>query len=198
MERHEDLLLQLALEHRDLDAISRALCRRRADLDPEQVRLAAVTIVEHELAHRLLVHPLLRRDHRGRALFGERREEQLLLADRLRHALRQVEAASDDDPRRDPVAGLDHQLVAHADREEIVSFPHVRRVADPDELRELGALRQRLQEIVVERLLAEDSPVVDGRWASAPRRDLPELLELPDDLVIELPDLETSRPTASA
>lgn len=203
MERHDDLLLQLALEHRDLTAISQMLRERRGELDPDEVRLAAVTIVEHELAHRLLVHPLLRRDGRGRSLFGERREEQLLLADRLRHALAEADAAADDAATagttpRSRVSGLDHQLVAHADREEIVAFPHVRRVADADELRELGALRQRLRDVVAARLLSEDSPVVDGTWASTPRRELPELLELPDDLVIDLPDLETARPTASA
>lgn len=189
----EDLLIQLALEHRDLTAVSNDLRRRSREVTLDDLRVATVAIVEHEIAHRLLVHPLLRRDRRGRSVFSERREEQLLLADRLRHVL--GDAEPDDDARRrgDPVAGLDHQLVAHADREEIVAFPHVRRVSDQDELDELGGVRRRLRSVVGERLLADDSPAVDGRWATTPRRQLPELLELPDDLVIDLPDLERAR-----
>jgi hypothetical protein len=202
--RRTDLLLQLALEHRELTNASRFLRQRGPDLTRGALRDAAIRIVEHELAHRLLVHPLLRRDHRGRQLFRERREEQLLLADRLRHLLATTPESAPPNDRRtrrvgtDPVLRLDQQFAAHADREEIVSFPHLRRLVEPDELAELGAQRLRQREHVTARLTAPGSPVDDGSWADAPRRDLPQLLELPEDVIITIPDLEPSGPLASA
>lgn len=193
-----DLLVELSLEHRELTRVSAEL-RRRGDEAADAVRAITIDLVEHELAHRLLVHPLLRRDERGRLLFTERREEQLLLADRLRHALATTRALADG-RRHAPtrvVVGLDQQLVAHTDREEIVSFPHVRRVVDREELARLGALRRHLGDAVRRRLSDDDAPVVDGSWATTSRRDLPELLDLDHDLIIELPDLATPEGAAS-
>ncbi|WP_052664939.1 hypothetical protein [Nitriliruptor alkaliphilus] len=192
-----DLLVELSLEHRELTRASADL-RRRGDHTADAVRAITIDLVEHELAHRLLVHPLLRRDERGRLLFTERREEQLLLADRLRHALATTQG---DGARHVPehvVEGLDQQLVAHADREEIVCFPHVRRVVDRDELARLGALRRPLGDAIRRRLDDDDTPVVDGSWATTSRRDLPALLDLDHDLIIELPDLATPEGAASA
>jgi hypothetical protein len=188
--RTKDLLLQLALEHRDLAGRARALRQRWSEDPVEALRDAATGIVEHELAHRLLVHPLLRLDARGRLLFQERREEQLLLADRLRHALvvAGIVPSEEDDPLGPAaVTGLGDEFVAHTDREEILAFPHLRRLVRPDQLLELGALRGRLRGLVGARLTADRSPVSDGRWATVARRDLPDLLDLPDDLVEALP-----------
>lgn len=202
MRRSNDLLVELSLEHRELTQAAEELRQQSEQVSAEAVRDAAVRIVEHELAHRLLVHPLLRRDRRGRQLFGERREEQLLLADRLRHALTAVRAVprGEAPPDRgvDAVSGLDQQLVAHTDREEIIAFPHLRRIVDREELTELGEVRRHIREVVSQRLMAEDSPVVDGSWASVARRDLPALLDLPEDLVIEIPDLEVPQHPANS
>lgn len=192
MGRGTDLLLQLALEHRELAQASRLLRQRGRDLTRTALLEAAIRIVEHELAHRLLVHPLLRRDGRGRELFSERREEQLLLADRLRHLLAAIPGNAQEGTdvlRTDPVVRLDQQLAAHTDREEIVSFPHLRRAVDTDELAELGGLRLRLRDLLLGRLSSSAEAIADGSWADVPRRDLPQLLDLPEDLVIALPDL---------
>ncbi len=198
MRSPRDLLLQLSLEHRDLTTASRQLRDRVAGGAQDAVRDAAARIVEHELAHRLLVHPLLRRDGWGCRLFEERREEQLLLADRIQHALivagiiasPPVDEHDDLQVVIDPVdvvAGLDDQLVEHTDREEILAFPHLRHLASAAELETLGMVRHRLAGILRPQLAAAASPVADGGWATVARRDLPGLLELPDDLVAELP-----------
>lgn len=202
-----DLLRQLALEHRDLTHATRVLRRGGGDRSPDGLRRIAATIVEHEVAHRLLVHPLLARDDRGRTLLRERREEQRLLADRLRHLLAGEPSGSEARGRwspPDPATGLDDQLVEHTDREEIVAFPHVRRLAGAGELDELGALRDRVREVVSAALAADDTPIRDGRWASAPRDELLALFDLRESLGIEGPDLiidvsglEAPRPTAS-
>lgn len=203
----KDLLRQLALEHRDLTHATRVLRRGGGDRSPEALRAMAATIVEHEVAHRLLVHPLLARDDRGRTLLRERREEQLLLAGRLRHLLTSQPTGSEGRGRwspRDAASGLDDQLVEHTDREEIVAFPHVRRLARAGELDELGSLRDHVREVVSTSLAADDTPIRDGRWASAPRDELLALFDLGEDLVIEIPDLiidvsdvDAPRPAAS-
>lgn len=207
MRSPKDLLRQLALEHRDLTHATRVLRRGDGDRSPDALRRTAATIVEHEIAHRVLVHPLLARDERGRTLLHERREEQLLLAGWLRHLLTGQPTGSEGRGRRSPrdaASGLDDQLVEHTDREEIVAFPHVRRLAAAGELDELGSLRARVREVVSSSLAADDSPIDDGRWASAPRDELLTLFGLRESLVIEIPDLvidlsdlEAPRPTAS-
>jgi hypothetical protein len=181
-----DLLHQLADEHRDLTDASRRL-HHLLGIPGDALRSTAARIVEHELAHRLLVHPLLRRDRRGRKLFSDRREEQLLLADRLGRTLALAQA----DPQDPDVARtLDLQLVEHTDREEILEFPHLRHITSGDELVALGELHAKLRAALRHALERDDSLVVDGSWASAPRSELPELLQLPEDLVIVLPDAE--------
>jgi hypothetical protein len=207
-----DLLHLLADEHRDLTAATRRLRQGRRGQGRDAVRRTALRVVEHELAHRLLVHPLLRRDRWGRHLFADRREEQLLLADRLRRLLLQApegEVLIDlvaEPPRvarglrarpfptsgADPAAGLDLQLVEHTDREEILEFPHVRHLASRDELTLLGPRRHELREVVLAQLRAEPR-VLDGRWATTARRDLPDLLGLPDEVVLGIPDLAPGR-----
>jgi hypothetical protein len=185
-----DLLRQLALEHRDLTQATRML--RRGGDEPDALRRTAATIVEHEIAHRVLVHPLLARDERGRTLLAERREEQLLLAGWLRHLLTGEPRGSEDRSRwspRDAATGLDDQLVGHTDREEILAFPHVRRLARAGELDELGSLRARVREVLSTSLAADDTPIHDGRWASVPRDDVLTLFGLRESLVIEIPDL---------
>jgi hypothetical protein len=203
-----DLLHLLADEHRDLTNATRRLRQGRRNQSEDAVRRTALRIVEHELAHRLLVHPLLRRDRYGRRLFGDRREEQLLLADRLR---RLVEQASGPDavidlttepprallglrarqaaPTGDPAAGLDLQFVEHSDREEILDFPHVRHLSSRDELVALAPPRRELHDVLAGRLDRDPAIVASGRWATTARRDLPELLALPDELVAVIPDL---------
>lgn len=207
MRDRKDLLLQLALEHRDLTHATRRLRRGSDDRSSEALRAIAVPVVEHEIAHRLLVHPLLARDGRGRTLLRERREEQRLIADRLRHLLATEASGRADDrhpPHRELATSLDDQLVEHTDREEIVAFPHVRRVASAEELVELGSLRPRVREVVSARLEADDTPIRDGRWADVPRDELLSLFDLRESLVIEIPDLvidvaelETPNHTAS-
>lgn len=208
MRSSRDLLRQLALEHRDLTLATRDLRRGDGDRSPDVLRRTAATIVEHEIAHRLLVHPVLARDERGRTLLRERREEQLLLAGRLRHLLTDEPRGCEDhgrrSPPRDAASGLDDQLVEHTDREEIVAFPHVRRLAGAGELDELGSLRGRVREVVSTSLAQDDTPIRDGSWASAPRDELLTRFDLCESLVIEIPDLvidvsdlEVPRPTAS-
>lgn len=195
-----DLLHVLAHEHRDLTASSRRLRQGRRAQARDGVPRAATRIVEHELVHRLLVHPLLRRDQWGRRLLADRREEQVLVADRLRRVLRHPSIAvrpatwghgtvGVHRSTTDPIAALDLQLVEHTDREEILEFPHVRHVAGADELAALGDVRRRLRPVLLDRLRGSDSLVADGGWASTSRLELPGLLELPDDLVVVLPDL---------
>lgn len=211
-----DLLDVLADEHRDLTHTTRRLRQGGRDQAQPGIRRAATRIIEHELAHRLLVHPLLRRDRYGRRLFGERREEQLLLADRLRRAL--VTTGEDDvlidltsvpprpvlglrarraSPPEDPAAGLDLQLVEHTDREEIVDFPHVRHLTSRDELVALVRPRHDLRAVLIARLERDPSLLADGRWATTARRDLPELLMLPDEIVAVVPDLAPRRSSAT-
>lgn len=202
-----DLLLQLSWEHRDLAAAARALRHRAPDLDADTVEDTIAGLVEHELAHRLLVHPLLRRDGRGRLLFEERREEQLVLADRIRHLLVAADLAADiaahgssevDDLEvlvdlPEVVCHLDDEFVEHADREEILAFPHLRRLATAEELLTLGALRTRLGALVRPRLALDGPLIAAGRWATAARRLLPELLGLPEDVTTELPTTTSVR-----
>jgi hypothetical protein len=212
-----DLLHLLADEHRDLTAATRRLRQGRRGQGRDAVRRTGVRIVEHELVHRLLAHPLLRRDRWGRQLFKDRREEQVLLADRLRRVL--ARAGGDEvlldlaaDPPRavrssiarhlpsttaDPTSGLDLQLVEHTDREEILEFPHLRHVASRDELHELATRRGELREVLIPRLQA-DPRLLEGTWATAARRDLPSLLRLPDEVVAWIPDLRASRRRAAA
>jgi hypothetical protein len=175
-----DLLEQLAVEHRDLTTRSRRL-RRESETD-ELWRLAR-DVVEHELAHRLLVHPLLRRDDRGLSLFEERREEQLLLADRLGHTL----AASEPRARARAIADFDAEFAAHTDREEILSIPHLRREVAALELRELGAVRQELRPLVLAGLASDPRSVTHGRWSTVPRHELAGLLGLPPALTSRFP-----------
>jgi hypothetical protein len=211
-----DLLHVLADEHRDLTQATRRLRQGRRNQAEDAVWRTAVRIAEHELAHRLLVHPLLRRDRYGRRLFGERREEQLLLADRIRWLL--AHASETDEvidlttaqpralrglrsrqatPTGDPAAGLDLQFVEHSDREEILDFPHVRHLSSRDELLALVPPRRELREVVTAKL--EDAPALltSGRWATTARRDLPGLLALPDELVAVVPDLAPHRSPAA-
>ncbi|MEX1177335.1 MAG: hypothetical protein WEB09_02630 [Nitriliruptor sp.] len=195
MHRSGDLLHQLADEHRDLAAASDHLRAAGHDLDPQVVRDAAVRIAEHELAHRLLVHPLLGREGWGHRIFTERREEQLLLAERLRRALvptapaRRWGVAS---AAAEPDLGvlLDAELTEHTDREEILDFPHLRHVTSFGELSALGELRGRLRTVLRGRLEERPELIAEATWATASRRALPELLELPEDIVIDLPALE--------
>jgi hypothetical protein len=210
-----DLLHVLADEHRDLTHATRRLRQGRRNQTEDAVRRTAVRIVEHELAHRLLVHPLLRRDRYGRRLFGERREEQLLLADRLRRLVAHAtepDAVIDlttDQPRAllglrsrrgtpagDPAAGLDLQFVEHSDREEILDFPHVRHLSSRDELIALAPARGELRDVLFARLDRDLTMVTSGGWATTARRDLPELLALPDELVAVIPDLAPHRSPA--
>lgn len=170
----QDLLQQLALEHRELPSRWADLA---ADATAERRRATADRIVEHELAHRLLVHPLLQRDDRGRALLGERREEQLLLADPLGRVL-----AAASSPRQ-----LVDEFTAHTDREEILVFPHLRRTATREELRALGALRPQLRDAVLAALDRLPRFTTHGRWATVPRHELAAELELPGELVEALP-----------
>jgi hypothetical protein len=211
-----DLLHVLADEHRDLTHATRRLRQGRQSQTEDLVRRTALRIVEHELAHRLLVHPLLRRDRYGRRLFGERREEQLLLADRLRWLLahasedgRVIDLTSEPPrtlrglrarrttPAGDPAAGLDLQLVEHSDREEILDFPHVRHLSSRDELVALAPPRRELRDVLTARLDRDPTVLTNGSWASTARRDLPELLALPDDLVAVIPDLAPHRSPAA-
>jgi hypothetical protein len=173
-----DVLEQLAGEHRDLTTRSSDL---RRDGDQQALRSLATAVAEHEIAHRLLVHPLLRRDERGLSLFEDRREEQLLLADRLGRAL----TAGGTDSRA--LGTFDREFASHTDREEILSFPHLRREVTPDELRELGDLRRRLRPICLAALEDDPRVVTHGRWATVPRHELPPLLGVPDELVEALP-----------
>jgi hypothetical protein len=187
-----DLLIQLALEHRDLTHATRALRRRTGDRSVEAVRRIAIPIVEHEVAHRLLVHPLLARDERGRSLLRERREEQRLLAGRLRQLLSAEPRGPNSSgrrPPRDAATALDDDLVEHTDREEIVAFPHVRHLATAEELHEIGSLRPTVREAVSALLDEDDAPIRDGRWAELPRDELLPLFDLRENLVIEVPDL---------
>jgi hypothetical protein len=186
----EDLLDQLAAEHRDLSSRSRRLRREGATDD---LWLLARDVVEHELAHRLLVHPLLRRDDRGLSLFEERREEQLLLADRLGHAL----AADEPTARTRAIATFDAEFAAHTDREEILSIPHLRREVSALERRELGGARQDLQPRTLAAISREPRLVTHGRWSTVPRHELAGLLDLPESPTARFP-LATAGRTADA
>jgi hypothetical protein len=185
-----DLLDQLAVEHRDLSSRSRRLRREAATDD---LWVLARDVVEHELAHRLLVHPLLRRDDRGLSLFEERREEQLLLADRLGHAL----AAREPSARARAIATFDAEFAAHTDREEILSIPHLRREVSALELRELGKVRQDLQPLTRSAISDEPRLVTHGRWSTVPRHELAGLLDLPESLTARFP-LATAGRTVDA
>ncbi len=192
MPRTGDLLHQLADEHRDLAAASRSLTQPGRGTGIDVVRRTAARIVEHELAHRLLVHPLLHRESWGQRIFTDRREEQLLLAERLRGLLAPSRPTRLGPPAARVAATeiLDHQLTEHTDREEILDFPHLRRITPFAELSSLGELRGRLRQVIGERLEADPTVIEDGRWATTPRRELPELLGLDEDLVIDLPTAE--------
>lgn len=228
-----DVLEQLAGEHRSLTSRSQALCR---DEGQDDLTSLATAIVEHELVHRLLEHPLLRRDVRGGLLFQERREEQLLLAARLvrildhdlgdavgaragsqtdvrrgRHVRAGVQTGgrcdvhpsrrsdvrtdgrSDRRPSVGPIELFDAEFAAHTDREEILSFPHLRREVPAGEFRRLGALRQRLRPLCLAALEDDPDLVTQGLWATAPRHELPGLLGLPADLIEELPVVQSRR-----
>lgn len=182
-----DVLEQLAVEHRSLTSRSREL---RCATDRDDLITLATAVVEHELVHRLLEHPLLRRDERGRMLFEERREEQLLLADRLVRALEGTQGTR-------TIAAFDDEFAAHTDREEILSLPHARREATTDELARLGELRRRLRPLCLDALEEDPQLITRGQWATAPRHRLPDLLGLPSELVDELPFADTRRTTAS-
>jgi hypothetical protein len=181
--RRQDLLQQLAVEHRELAAGWAA--QLSGDGSDEQRRAVADRIVEHELAHRLLVHPLLQRDDRGRALLGERREEQLLLADRLGRFLAAGAA----------VRAFEDEFTAHTDREEILSFPHLRRTVGEVELRCLGELRSPLRGAIEAALDRQPRLTTHGRWATLPRHELREALELPDEVLEGLPPSSAPRRT---
>lgn len=188
-----DLLNHLADEHRDLTTAVRGLRQLAREQRDTALRGTAARIVEHELIHRLLIHPLLRRESWGRRIFTDRREEQLLLGERLRRIL-----TSPNQPsarwgavgrcEEDDEASLDLQLVEHTDREEILEFPHLRHVSSAEELAELGRVQTRLRSEVRARLNTDPSLIDQALWATTPRRELPELLELPEDLVIVLPE----------
>jgi hypothetical protein len=211
-----DLLDVLADEHRDLTQATRRLRQGRRNQAEDAVQRTALRIAEHELAHRLLVHPLLRRDRYGRRLFNERREEQLLLADRIRWLLTHASEADEvidlttaqpralrglrsrrATPTGDPAAGLDLQFVEHSDREEILDFPHVRHLSSRDELIALAPPRRELREVLTATLEGDRTLLTSGGWATTARRDLPELLSLPDELVAVIPDLAPHRSPAA-
>ncbi|MEX1162781.1 MAG: hypothetical protein WEB03_04300 [Nitriliruptor sp.] len=195
MPRTADLLHQLADEHRDLAAAARSLRQPGRDIGTDAVRRTTASIVEHELAHRLLVHPLLRRETWGQRILTDRREEQLLLAERLRRLLAPgrstITRAGPPETRNvDATEILDLQLTEHTDREEILDFPHLRHVTTFAELSTLGELRGRLGAVLRQRLEIDRTLTEDGRWATAPRRELAQLVGLDEDIIIDLPSVE--------
>lgn len=152
-----DLLHELAIEHRDLDAAFAATIGSADIGDAFDQLLDAVAV--HELAELELLDRVLRFRLGDPELADRRAEEQRLL-------LRLVRQLRDSRDLHD-LRLLHVSFVEHSDREEIEAFPALRHVMTAHEI-ETGW--QDLQALRVELARREAPPVTPDRRSPAPPR----------------------------
>jgi hemerythrin superfamily protein len=133
--RSADLLVLLAIEHRDLDASAERLLAADDDRWVRHLPAYLVDLATHELAEQHLVTPLVvdRLDGGGELATRRIAEEDRLLA-----VAEEVRGTARTEASRELLADLRRRVSEHSDREELEVFPRLRHVVTPDELRELA------------------------------------------------------------
>lgn len=170
----QDLLHVLAREHREHSGVFHDLVDHVGETAPRHRRRQFGTLVLHLGVHltaeTLLVHPLLvAASVTGEDTRRAREREILSVFGRLTAA-----GSALDDPKRlgEALRVASGDVAAHADREELEVFVHVRRVATPKRLRQLGRLHSTLRQRLPSRYQRE------GRAPTEPWNDehLPQML----------------------
>lgn len=189
----QDLLHVLAREHRDHGVLIHQLIDRIDGLAMRNRRRQFGSLVLHLGLHltaeRLLIHPLTRRGSGDGDELARLRELEInSLCDRIRSAGGDLDRGEDVAPGLTSVSG---SFAAHADREELEMYSHVRHLVDPRDLRQLGRIHATLQQ----RLLARYGR--EGDDANEPWSD-PHLFDALEGWYREALDPERGPPTPQA